>query len=402
MATQHGFCPFALNKDIPPGANDPSIVPRAAILHVDAGNAFSLFDFFKNRSGGIESHFHIRKDGVIEQYRSIYRQADANLNANDFAISIETQGLGEGEWNGPQLASIKRLLLWLNAETEGAIPLRKITLWNGKGIGYHTLFGAPSPWTPVAKSCPGPDRKAQFHAVLVPWFKVALKPEAEPLRIVTHNVSVKQPREKLRRNLERVVKRTHRPHVIALQEAKRLHRSIPGYQRVAVDDVKSTEAGQNVLLVRNDVKILRKHVVTTPGPRWRGPHLGKMHDPRIFVGVSVAFDGQAWDILNDHRVPGGAAKNRDAWKAEGAAIEEWAANRAERRPGRPLVIVGDKNANAKHRRLTALARDIGGRLLMAGIDGAVVRGCKGRVKKLFRKFGSDTHRPVVLTLTKES
>lgn len=164
-----GICPFALAKLIPPPSNDPPIKPRVAILHVDAGNAFSLYDFFRNRSGGIESHFHVRKDGVIEQYRNIFWQADANRSANDFAVSIETQGLGAGTWNDAQMASIKRLLIWLNEETDGAIPLRKVDAWNGSGIGYHVQFGAPGPWTPVAKSCPGPDRVRQYHDVIVPW-----------------------------------------------------------------------------------------------------------------------------------------------------------------------------------------------------------------------------------------
>lgn len=169
-----GFCPFAKNLNIPPGSNDPGIKPRLAILHVDAGNASSLHDYFNGPSGGIESHFFVKKDGSIEQYRSIYFQADANLDANDFAVSIETQGYGEGEWTDEQIASIKRLLLWLHAEA--GIPLVKVDKWDGSGVGYHTQFGAPSHWTPVSKSCPGPDRIKQFNAVLVPWMKTALKP----------------------------------------------------------------------------------------------------------------------------------------------------------------------------------------------------------------------------------
>lgn len=166
-----GICPFATKRLIPAGSNDPKIKPRVAILHVDAGNADSLYDFFKNRSGGIESHFHIKKTGVIEQYRDIYHQADANRDANDFAVSIETQGLGAGQWNASQMASIQRLLLWLNVEA--GIPLVRCTRWDGEGVGYHTLFGSPSHWTPVAKSCPGPDRIRQFHAVIVPWMRTA-------------------------------------------------------------------------------------------------------------------------------------------------------------------------------------------------------------------------------------
>lgn len=171
-----GLCPFATKKLIPAGDNDPAIDPRVAILHVDAGNAESLFDYFSNRSGGIESHFFIKVNGDIEQYRNIYRQADANLDANDFAVSIETQGYGSGTWTVKQLESIKILLRWLNKETEGKIPLRKIETWNGSGIGYHTLFGAPSHWTPVAKTCPGPERIKQFNALLVPWMKSRVKP----------------------------------------------------------------------------------------------------------------------------------------------------------------------------------------------------------------------------------
>lgn len=167
-------CPFAKHLLIPAGSNDPRITPRVAILHVDAGNAFSLYEYFRDRSGGIESHFHIRNDGVIEQYRDTNYQADANNLANDFAVSIETQGYGAGVWNALQLASIKRLLTWLSEVHE--IPLREVERWDGSGVGYHTLFGAPSEWTPVAKSCPGEDRKKQFHNDLVPWMS---NPEGE-------------------------------------------------------------------------------------------------------------------------------------------------------------------------------------------------------------------------------
>jgi hypothetical protein len=161
------ICPFATLRLIAPPASDPRIVPRVSILHVDAGNAESLYDYFKNRSGGIESHFHIKRTGEIEQYRDTDFQADANLDANDFAVSIETQGFGEGEWTPEQIEAIKRLLRWLSKVHD--IPLRKIQRWDGAGVGYHTLFGAPSHWTPVAKSCPGPDRKVQFEKVIVPW-----------------------------------------------------------------------------------------------------------------------------------------------------------------------------------------------------------------------------------------
>lgn len=174
----NGFYPAAVNMNIPPGSNDPAIKPRIAILHVDAGNASSLHDYFDGPSGGVESHFFVRADGVVEQYRSIYFQADANLDANDFAVSIETQGYGEGQWNTKQLDAIKALLLWLHKEA--GIPLEVCKAWDGSGVGYHVMFGAPGHWTPVAKSCPGPDRVKQFDEVLTPWLASVRNPAPNP------------------------------------------------------------------------------------------------------------------------------------------------------------------------------------------------------------------------------
>lgn len=178
--------PNARKREIRPGSNDPRIRVVGAILHVDAGNAESLFDYFDGPSGGIESHFHVRRDGTVEQYRNTGYEADANFKANSFLddgvrkgyVSIETQGLEDGEWTGRQMRSIKDLLTWL-ADTHG-FPLRECRNAKDPGVGYHTLFGAPGPWTPVAKSCPGPDRKRQFRDVLVPWFKDASKPDPKP------------------------------------------------------------------------------------------------------------------------------------------------------------------------------------------------------------------------------
>lgn len=171
-----GFAPFAIDRNIPPGANDPSITPRVAILHVDAGNASSLYQYFGAASGGIESHFYVKRNGLIEQYRSIYREADANYRANPFAVSIETQGYADGTWTAAQIDGINRILAWLH--TEAGIPLVKCPKWDGAGVGYHIQFGSPGMWTDRAKSCPGPNRIKQFNDVIVPGL-VALRAAIE-------------------------------------------------------------------------------------------------------------------------------------------------------------------------------------------------------------------------------
>lgn len=165
------LAPFARQRLIPPGENDPKITPRVGILHVDGANTPSLYEYFKSRSGGIESHFHVQLDGDIEQYRDTAYEADANWHANPFALSVETQGFGSGRWTLDQITSIKRLMLW--ARKVHDIPLRVVSTWDDSrgGWGYHTMFGAPGPWTPEAKSCPGAERIHQFHEVLVPWMR---------------------------------------------------------------------------------------------------------------------------------------------------------------------------------------------------------------------------------------
>ena len=175
-----GFMPGAVVKNIAPGANDPRILPVGVIYHVAVSHADSLHDYFDGPSGGIESHFYVRTDGTIEQYRSIFYEADANYRGNSFLrggarfgfVSIETEGMGEGEWTPAQMASLKRITCWVHSQSK--FPLRVSPAWNEAGIGYHSMF--PEQWTPYAgKTCPGPERIAQFNDDIVPWLCAGMK-----------------------------------------------------------------------------------------------------------------------------------------------------------------------------------------------------------------------------------
>ena len=251
-----GIYPAAVQRPIPPGSNDPPIVPRIAVLHVAVSNADSLHDFFDGPSGGVESHFYIRFDGTVEQYRSIYFQADAQLDANDFAVGIETAGMGSGEWTAEQLASIKALLTWLH--TEAKIPLEECTAWNGEGVGYHTMWGAPSHWTPSVKTCPGPDRIKQFNDVIVPWMASRTRPPLFRIkhRIATANLYVRNRDQSggLVRLNERVKQAFGwAPDAIGVQEGRDV--SVAGYTTLVADD--EGEAGREIpVLLRSGFKRL--------------------------------------------------------------------------------------------------------------------------------------------------
>lgn len=166
--------PKAIKRLIAPGSNDPRIKATAVCLHVAVSTADSLHDQFEH-DGGIESHFYVRFDGTVEQYRDTAYQADAQAAGNDTCISVETEGMGAGQWTAAQLAAIKDLILWAH-ETHD-VPLRKIQHWNGAGVGYHRQFPQ---WNPNGHTCPGPDRIKQFDQVLVPWIDAQAKAPAKP------------------------------------------------------------------------------------------------------------------------------------------------------------------------------------------------------------------------------
>lgn len=135
------------------------IVPRVIVLHVIDGDGDA------RPHSGLEWHFEVFKDGRIQQQVDTTRRADANYRANPFAISIETEGTEFGFWTEAQIASIVKLCRWL-LRVHPTIEPQLCDAWDGSGVGFHTMWGAPSEWTPVAKSCPGPNRKKQFPGVL--------------------------------------------------------------------------------------------------------------------------------------------------------------------------------------------------------------------------------------------
>jgi hypothetical protein len=160
------WCPFAVHKPLSENHTQGSITPRAVILHTAVSASDSLFNFFQHNSD-LESHFYVSEEGVIEQYMDTQIRADANKNANSFAVSIETEdGRKIREWTPVQLQALIRLVTWI-CDTHG-IPKRQIPNAYGSGIGWHVQFGAPGPWTPVSKSCPGAPRIAQTRDVLIP------------------------------------------------------------------------------------------------------------------------------------------------------------------------------------------------------------------------------------------
>jgi hypothetical protein len=143
-------------------------------------NTDDLHGQFSN-DGGIESHFYIRKDGTILQYRSIFREADAQFDGNSFGsprkgfVSVEHQGGVGADLNVPmpkaQLDAFHSVILWVHSQRPFA--LRVCPAWDEEGVGYHALF---EQWNHNHHSCPGGARIKQFNDVTVPWLAVQAHP----------------------------------------------------------------------------------------------------------------------------------------------------------------------------------------------------------------------------------
>ncbi|HKE98848.1 MAG TPA: peptidoglycan recognition family protein [Actinomycetes bacterium] len=168
------FPDVAAVRLLPDARSEPRITPRLIIVHTMVGSLRGTEAHFRRRDVVVESHFGIggptdgaSLDGAIWQWQDTGRQADANYRANAFAVSIETSDGGNPSrpWSPRQLDALDRLIRAVARRHR--IPLRQATRWDGSGLGWHVMWGAPSQWTPVAKTCPGPVRIRQFtHTVL--------------------------------------------------------------------------------------------------------------------------------------------------------------------------------------------------------------------------------------------
>lgn len=110
--------------------------PNAIVLHITASNAASQYAYFSAiRFAG--SHFHVARDGTIEQYAGTGARSAADRSSRR-TISIETQGAW-GPWTDAQVRSLAEIVVWIH-KTHG-IPLRLMTSskTSQAGIGWHRL-----------------------------------------------------------------------------------------------------------------------------------------------------------------------------------------------------------------------------------------------------------------------
>jgi hypothetical protein len=175
-------CELALWDPLPENETQPAIVPTQFIVHtaVDAPGPTDLYNYFDNPGIGVESHFWLTKSGGLSQGIDTEVRADANLEANVRAISIETEDDGDPEgnpWTEGQIDALIALGRWCVDRHD--IPPILCPNPTAPGFGWHAMwsFRDPirqigairSPWTSsLGKTCPGKTRSWQYRAYVLP------------------------------------------------------------------------------------------------------------------------------------------------------------------------------------------------------------------------------------------
>lgn len=156
------------------------------LLHTMVGTLWGTDNYF-GQSGysGTESHMGVGGDGSALQWQDDEYQADANLEANDDALSIETEDMGplfpdwdtSGDnvppWTDAQIEKIAQIVARWSVRHDIPLVLIEDTEDSTRGIGYHRQ-GA-DPWRKhggeryteaYGKVCPGDARIAQIPQVI--------------------------------------------------------------------------------------------------------------------------------------------------------------------------------------------------------------------------------------------
>lgn len=191
----------------------------------------------------------------------------------------------------------------------------------------------------------------------------------------------------------RDIHKHYNPEVFGLMEAAHMYGHLEGLgYRVFQVRRKSrrgyvSEAANSAILVRNDVKVVRRWFLILKLV-WKGPKLGKKHDPRWFPVVLVKHKGRTWKTAPACHLPFGEKQRAEADRALRRLLA-WTVK------GRPVVVAGDMQHGRHAIRARVSSHVVSAWITGFGIDLAMGRNCVLEEVRNLGLRGSDAH-PAVL------
>lgn len=159
--------PGARKMELQPESDSQrAITPTTLIFHSIAApwTVQRIYEYWRD-STNLESHFGVAFDGDIGQFIGTNTRADANMYANNYAISVETASNLQhtDPWTDEQIETLIKLGVWCHQEH--GIPLHIATSATSGGYGTHRMY---SEWSDGGTACPGNARQGQFEDVIFP------------------------------------------------------------------------------------------------------------------------------------------------------------------------------------------------------------------------------------------
>lgn len=196
------------------------------------------------------------------------------------------------------------------------------------------------------------------------------------------------------------------PRFVIVQEAKNVKGTILGYKafRAPANLAKSDDDRSTMFLVRRGTRVVDEDWGAVPGGAWQ--YKDNKREPRVYGKLTLSLGRKKrpklLDVYGIHRCPLGPLPprpvNRTAWIAEHEMLVSWGQNDNDSLWGADWNTRENSNPDDAFS-LKSLAADLKARMHLDGIDGFLTRGVKVlKLKKLNRKFGSDGHHPVVITI----
>lgn len=181
------WCPFAVKMELQPESDSQAaITPTQFIFHSIAApwTIERIYEYWRD-STNLESHFGVEYSGRIGQFIGTNTRADANYQANNRALSVETASNLQhtDPWTDAQLDSLVRLADW--AATHHGIPRRKCRSWTDPGFGYHRLYPE---WSTGGTECPGDARVEQFNKIIIPRLIAGDVPEEDDVPLTAEEI----------------------------------------------------------------------------------------------------------------------------------------------------------------------------------------------------------------------
>lgn len=212
------------------------------------------------------------------------------------------------------------------------------------------------------------------------------------LAIVFWNIWVGHKVTHVREQIRDILKECN-PEVIGLMEAAHMYGHLEGlgYQVFQVRRKSRrgyvSEAANSAILVRNDVKVVRRWFLILKLV-WIGPKLRKKHDPRQFPVVLVKHMRRVWKTAPACHLPFGQSPKAEADRALRRLLSRTV-------KGRPVVVAGDMQ-HGRHAIRARVSSHVADTWITGfGIDLAMGRNCDVTEVRNLGKRGSDAH-PAVL------